>query len=60
LIKKVYAQLITPYNDISAFILRRVVERAFQLEESPFDFTRDSASPFIILAVDDIMYVVSS
>lgn len=58
--KKITSQLVAPYNDMSAFILRRAVERAFQLEESAFESTGDSAPPLTIPAVDDVMYVVST
>ncbi|RWA14493.1 hypothetical protein EKO27_g574 [Xylaria grammica] len=60
LMKKISSQLIAPYDDMSAFVLRRAVERAFQLDESPFKPNGDSALPLIISAVDDVMYVVST
>ncbi|KAI0125680.1 COG4 transport protein-domain-containing protein [Xylariales sp. AK1849] len=64
--KKVSGRLTTPYNAMSTFFIRRSVEKAFQLDESPsglslnLNKTVDSNPPFIISAVDDVMYIVSA
>ncbi|KAL1893765.1 Golgi transport complex subunit 4 [Sporothrix stenoceras] len=64
--RKVAARLITPYNLMSTFYFRRSVEKAFQLEEVPNDLSLniahaiDNNPPYIISAVDDVMYIVSS
>ncbi len=64
--KKVSAKLITPYNVMSTFFFRRSVEKAFQLDESPSGLSLnlnksiDGNAPYIISAVDDVMYIVST
>ncbi|EFW99782.1 cog4-like golgi transport complex subunit protein [Grosmannia clavigera kw1407] len=65
--RKVAARLITPYNLLSTFFFRRSVEKAFQLEEMPAGLTLSMArpldntnAPYIISAVDDVMYIVSA
>ncbi|KAI2628923.1 COG4 transport protein-domain-containing protein [Xylaria nigripes] len=64
--KKVSTKLIEPYNVMSAFFFRRSVEKAFQLDESPpglsLNLSRpiESNAPYIISAVDDVMYIVSA
>lgn len=64
--RKIAARLTTPYNLMSTFFFRRSVEKAFQLEETPTDLsltlTRpiESNAPFIISAVDDVMYIVNA
>ncbi|KAK7744778.1 Golgi transport complex subunit 4 [Diatrype stigma] len=64
--KKVSARLVTPYNVMSTFFFRRSVEKAFQLDESPQGLSLnmnkpiDGNSPYIISAVDDVMYIVSA
>lgn len=64
--KKVSAKLTTPYQVMSTFFFRRSVEKAFQLDESPSGLslslkkTVDGNPPYIISAVDDVMYIVST
>ncbi|KOS16705.1 Calcium-transporting ATPase 1 [Escovopsis weberi] len=63
---KVSAKLITPYNVMSTFFFRRSVEKAFQLDEYPAGLTLslnkpiDANAPYIIMAVDDVMYIVNA
>lgn len=51
---------------MSTFFFRRSVEKAFQLEEMPSGLSLnpqrqlDSEPPFIISAVDDVMYIVNT
>ncbi|KAI0877553.1 COG4 transport protein-domain-containing protein [Hypoxylon argillaceum] len=64
--RKVSAKLIEPYNFMSTFFFRRSVEKAFQLDESPSGLSLnlnkpiEANAPFIISAVDDVMYIVSA
>ncbi|KAK3337428.1 hypothetical protein B0T19DRAFT_447972 [Cercophora scortea] len=64
--RKVSGKLATPYNVLTMFFLRRSVEKAFQLDEPPtglsLNMSRpiDSNPPFIISAVDDVMYIVNT
>ncbi|CZS94687.1 probable conserved oligomeric Golgi complex component 4 [Rhynchosporium agropyri] len=64
--RKISARLITPFNTMSTFFFRRSVEKAFQLDESPTGLTLnhskplDGNAPFIISAVDDVMYIVNT
>ncbi|KJR85809.1 uncharacterized protein SPSK_10852 [Sporothrix schenckii 1099-18] len=64
--RKVAARLITPYSLMSTFFFRRSVEKAFQLEETPGDLSLNMADaldnnpPYIISAVDDVMYIVNA
>ncbi|KAI1356375.1 COG4 transport protein-domain-containing protein [Xylaria sp. FL0043] len=64
--RKVSAKLVEPYNFMSTFFFRRSVEKAFQLDESPsglslnLNRTIEANAPFIISAVDDVMYIVSA
>ncbi|KAI0817608.1 COG4 transport protein-domain-containing protein [Xylaria sp. FL0064] len=64
--RKVSAKLVEPYNFMSTFFFRRSVEKAFQLDESPsglslnLNKTIEANAPFIISAVDDVMYIVSA
>ncbi|KAH8676071.1 COG4 transport protein-domain-containing protein [Xylariales sp. PMI_506] len=64
--RKVSAKLTSPYNFMSQFFFRRSIEKAFQLDESPaglsLDMSKpiDSNPPFIISAVDVVMYIVSA
>ena len=64
--RKVSAKLITPYKVMSTFFARRSVEKAFQLDEPPsglsLNMSRpiDTNPPYIISAVDDVMYIVSA
>ncbi|KAK5990663.1 Conserved oligomeric Golgi complex subunit 4-like protein [Cladobotryum mycophilum] len=66
LYNKVSSKLITPYNLMSTFFFRRSVEKAFQLDEYPsglsLNLSRsiDADSPYIIMAVDDVMYIVNA
>ncbi|KAI0404854.1 COG4 transport protein-domain-containing protein [Xylaria palmicola] len=64
--KKVSAKLVEPYSVMSTFFFRRSVEKAFQLNESPAGLSLnlnksiEANSPFIISAVDVVMYIVSA
>ncbi|GKT83262.1 calcium-transporting P-type ATPase [Colletotrichum tofieldiae] len=64
--RKVSDKLTSPYNTMMTFFFRRSVEKAFQLDESPSGLSLsmnkhiDTNQPFIISAVDDVMYVVSA
>lgn len=64
--RKVTGKLVTPYNVMSTFFFRRSVEKAFQMDESPSGLSLnpnrpvDGNPPFIISAVDDVMYIVSA
>ncbi|RYP34610.1 hypothetical protein DL767_004170 [Monosporascus sp. MG133] len=64
--RKVSAKLISPYNVMSTFFFRRSVEKAFQLDEMPSGLSLnlnkpvDGNAPYIISAVDDVMYIVSA
>ncbi|KAI0016444.1 COG4-domain-containing protein [Xylariomycetidae sp. FL0641] len=64
--RKVSTKLIDPYNVMSTFFFRRSVEKAFQLDESPTGLTLNpnksinANAPYIISAVDDVMYIVSA
>lgn len=59
-------RLTNPYNVMSTFFFRRSVEKAFQLDEMPTGLSLnpqkhlDSEPPFIISAVDDVMYIVNT
>lgn len=50
---------------MTTFFFRRSVEKAFQLDEQPFDLSLNpmkpinSNSPYITSAVDDVMYIVN-
>ncbi|THY49442.1 hypothetical protein D6C99_05126 [Aureobasidium pullulans] len=63
--KKIVEALIDPFNTMSTFFFRRSVEKAFQMDEPPFDLTLNpnkplgSNAPFITSAVDDVMYIVN-
>jgi hypothetical protein len=65
LAKKISDRLITPFNSMTTFFLRRSVEKAFQLDEQPSGLTLNphkplnSEPPHITSAVDDIMYIVN-
>lgn len=62
--KKVRDRLATPFNTMTTFYVRRTVEKAFQLDESPTGLTLHpqkplkSHPPYITSAVDDIFYVI--
>jgi hypothetical protein len=64
--RKISARLITPFNIMSTFFFRRSVEKAFQLDESPSGLSLnpskplDGTPPYIISAVDDVMYIVNT
>lgn len=64
--RKVSGKLTTPYNVMSTFFFRRSVEKAFQLDEMPAGLTLNpqkhlsSEPPFIISAVDDVMYIANT
>lgn len=63
--RKVSARLISPFNIMTMFYFRRSVEKAFQLDNSPTLTLNPSKplndeGPFIISAVDDVMYMVSA
>lgn len=59
-------KLVTPYNVMTAFFFRRSVEKSFQLDEYPPGLSLkmnkpiDGEAPYIILAVDDVMYIMNS
>ncbi|KAL8762390.1 MAG: hypothetical protein Q9184_001604 [Pyrenodesmia sp. 2 TL-2023] len=61
---KVADRLITPINVMATFLLRRSVERAFQLDEQPLGLSLNpskamaSNPPYMSSAVDDVMYIV--
>lgn len=65
LFRKVNDRLITPFNSMTTFFVRRSVEKAFQLDEQPSSLTLSlqkplkSDPPHITSAVDDIMYIVN-
>ncbi|KAL5624447.1 hypothetical protein BROUX41_004507 [Berkeleyomyces rouxiae] len=64
--KKIASRLTTPYNIMSTFFFRRSVEKAFQMDEYPSGLTLNaskplgSSPPFIIMAVDDIVFIVNA
>ncbi|KAG5948672.1 hypothetical protein E4U53_006202 [Claviceps sorghi] len=66
LYRKVSAKLTTPYNVMTTFFFRRSVEKAFQLDEYPAGLSLslnkavEGSAPFIITAVDDVMYIVDN
>ncbi|KAL9016874.1 MAG: hypothetical protein Q9185_005791 [Variospora sp. 1 TL-2023] len=65
LASKIADRLLTPINTLTTFLLRRSVERAFQLDEQPSDLSLNlsrsllSNPPYISSAVDDAMYIVN-
>lgn len=65
--RKISDKLITPYSAMMTFFFRRSVEKAFQLDEQPTGLSLSMSkpvdsnnAPFIISAVDDVMYVVNA
>ncbi|KAJ9213508.1 hypothetical protein DTO166G4_4951 [Paecilomyces variotii] len=64
--RKISAKLITPYNIMTTFFFCRSVEKAFQIDEYPSGLSLDlnkpinASSPFIILAVDDVFFIVNT
>ena len=65
LYRKVSGTLVNPYNVMTTFFIRRSVEKAFQLDDYPSGLSLslnksiDANAPYIILAVDDVMYIVN-
>ncbi|KAL8692533.1 MAG: hypothetical protein Q9218_002454 [Villophora microphyllina] len=65
LTRKMTDRLMTPISAMTTFVLRRSVERAFQLDEQPLGLSLNpskplqSSPPYISSAVDDVMYVVN-
>ncbi|KAL8781098.1 MAG: hypothetical protein Q9213_006156 [Squamulea squamosa] len=63
--RKIADRLTTPINIMTTFLLRRSVERAFQLDEHPSGLSLNpskplhSNGPYISSAVDDVMYIVN-
>ncbi|KAJ3477538.1 hypothetical protein NLG97_g8811 [Lecanicillium saksenae] len=66
LYKKIMGKLVSPYNVMTGFFFRRSVEKSFQLDEYPSGLSLkmnkpiDGEAPYIILAVDDVMYIMNS
>jgi conserved oligomeric Golgi complex subunit 4 len=66
LYRKVSARMTNPYNTMTTFFFRRSVEKAFQLDEYPPGLSLslskhiETNTPYIILAVDDVMYIVNT
>jgi Ca2+-transporting ATPase len=66
LYRKVSAKLTTPYNVMTTFFFRRSVEKAFQMDEYPSGLSLnmnksiDANAPYIILAVDTVMYIFNA
>jgi Ca2+-transporting ATPase len=66
LYRKVSGKLTTPYNVMTTFFFRRSVEKAFQMDEYPTGLSLslnrqvEGNGPYIILAVDDVMYIVNT
>lgn len=64
--RKISNRLKDPFNVMTTFFFRRSVEKAFQLDESPtglsLNLSRpiDGNAPYIISAVDDVMYIVNA
>lgn len=63
--RKMADRITTPINAMTTFLLRRSVERAFQLDEQPSGLSLNLAkpprshAPYISSAVDDVMYIVN-
>ncbi|RCI14606.1 hypothetical protein L249_6831 [Ophiocordyceps polyrhachis-furcata BCC 54312] len=66
LYRKTSNKLTTPYNVMTTFFFRRSVEKAFQLDEYPRGLSLsmkkplEGNAPYIILAVDDVMYMADA
>ncbi|OBT54639.1 hypothetical protein VE04_04944 [Pseudogymnoascus sp. 24MN13] len=64
--RKISSRLTTPFDMFSTFFFRRSVEKAFQLDETPSGLSLNPSrplqgqAPYIISAVDDVMYIVST
>lgn len=62
---KIADRLISPINLMTTFLLRRSVERAFQLDEQPSGLSLNPSKPlstnppYMSSAVDDVMYIVN-
>ncbi|KAK7423572.1 Golgi transport complex subunit 4 [Neonectria punicea] len=60
--RKISEKLYTPYSIMTTFFVRRSVEKAFQMDLIPtgLSLTQPISGhpPFIIQAIDDVMYVV--
>lgn len=58
--------LVSPYNVMTGFYFRRSVEKSFQLDEYPPGLSLkmnkpiQGEAPYIILAVDDVMYIMNT
>ncbi|EQL01192.1 calcium-transporting ATPase type 2C member 1 [Ophiocordyceps sinensis CO18] len=66
LYRKVSSKLTAPHNAMTTFFFRRSVEKAFQLDEYPRGLSLSMSrqlegnAPYMILAVDDVMYIVDT
>lgn len=64
--RKISNRLKDPFNVMTTFFFRRSVEKAFQLDESPTGLSLniskpiDGNAPYMISAVDDVMYIVDT
>lgn len=64
--RKISNRLKDPFNVMTTFFFRRSVEKAFQLDEFPTGLSLnpskpiDGNAPYIISAVDDVMYIVNA
>jgi hypothetical protein len=64
--RKISARVTISFNVMTTFFFRRSVEKAFQLDESPTGLSLnpskplDGNPPYIISAVDDVMYIVNT
>lgn len=64
--QKVASKLSSPYSVMTTFFFRRSVEKAFQIDDYPGGLSLslskrlEGNAPFIILAVDDVMYIVNA
>lgn len=63
---RVDTRLATPFEIMTTFFFRRSVEKAFQLDEYPFDLhlhpvkpLSNTNTPYITSAVDDVMYILN-
>ncbi|KAF5710234.1 conserved oligomeric golgi complex component 4 [Fusarium mundagurra] len=62
--EKISEKLIEPYKLTATFLFRRSGEKAFEMDTAPSGLSLskpyDGSPPFILQAVDDIMYVVDN
>ncbi|KAG7412917.1 Conserved oligomeric Golgi complex subunit 4 [Fusarium oxysporum f. sp. rapae] len=62
--KEISEKLIEPYKLTATFLFRRSVEKAFEMDTAPSGLSLsklyDGSPPFILQAVDDVMYVVDN